>query len=280
MASKKKQKATSKVIVKKKATPRGKAVAVPKDEAALPARLRSLTVEQVEARAAALPSEVAEQNPGHPVGQLAAHALRTAELAIPFISKLEKLKDFDVTAVQALRAGAEVLGRRDATWSSVRAKSRAGISPARVKAAEAVRANMVADARFLLRKDATAQQELDQVQEGSGVADLAMDLQRLHDLFTRHSAVFEKAEATGDMATAASLAAELGVGIAPEEAPESQAQRNRAFHMLDADVSEVVEALRFLWRKEPTRLSQLGVRYSTQLRRQQRARRKPADPVG
>lgn len=231
----------------------------------------------VEARAEALPSEQAEQNPYTSVSQTVAYALRTAEVGRSAAAQLAALPNFDFTHFEALLPGAVLLQNSESRWNAARARSRAGVSPQRVKAAEARKDEFMEVGRYILRDVPEAQEELDQIAAGSGVADLSLDLSRLADLAQRYPNEFAAAGLdAASVAAARSTAHELGKGIAPEGAAELQAARNRAFHQLDRDIAESVAALRFIWRKHPTKISELGIRYASQLRRLTRGKRKSA----
>lgn len=232
-----------------------------------------------EERAAALPAETAEQNPQDPVAQLAAWALRTAEIASPVSSQLKKLSGFDDVWLNDLRPAVALLTDAESKWSAARAKSRAGVAPARVKEALALRSEIVEAGRYLLRKDAVAQQELDQVLEGTGVADLALDLDRLAALVEKNAVAFSDGGVPASTpADARKMAKELSTGVAPEDSSDLQARRNRLFHLVDGDLKELLAGLRFLWRKQPTKLALLGVSYASQLKRGQRAKKKTQTP--
>ena len=243
-------------------------------------KTRGPTVD-IEARLAALPTETAEDNPDEPVNMLNAMADRIAALGHPVLPQLRKLPGFEERWVTELPAYARTLALGELQWAEGRAGSRAGISPKRVKLAEALRTNAVASGRYLLRADPVAQQQLDQIQEGSGVADLVADLRALSSLLTTHAAAFaaDPSLTPDSAAQAATFASEMSAGIDPSGAAALQARRNRLFWLTKEAVTELRAALAFLWRKQPTKIALLGTTYVAQLKRQSRARAKKAAPT-
>ncbi len=249
--------ATKKKATKKKATTTKKA----------PQKASTLR-NTAEERAKALPSESAEQNPGEPVAQLSSYARRVVELATPVLSSLKKLPGFDPVCLTDLLPAVDLLTTAETKWGTARSRSRAGVSPERVTAAVALRTDLTTTGRYVLRKDPVAQQEIDQVLEGTGVADLALDLERLASLVERHAEAFAAGDVdAGVPAAARAMANELGTGITPGDAADAQAWRNRLFHLVQDDLREVLAALKFHWRKQPPKLAILGVGYAAQLKR-------------
>lgn len=232
-------------------------------------------------RLAALPSETAELNPDEPVDGVIAMAIRLAELGKSALPRLKKLPDFDPRWATELSAAALALGAAEHVWVDARSKSRAGISPKRVKEAESLKSDIVASGRYLLRADPVAQQQLDEIMVGTGIADLAGDLRALGDLLTRHASTFATDDAlpASAAASAATFASELAVGIDPSGAAVHQAHRNRLFWLTKGMLGELRAALRFVWRKEPTKTALLGVTYVAQLKRAARKKQRAPTPA-
>ncbi|MDP2341636.1 MAG: hypothetical protein Q8O67_11820 [Deltaproteobacteria bacterium] len=244
------------------------------------ARKASPSSSSVEARLAAFASEVAEQPPGEPIAQLAALSLRTVEIGKPALAQLVKLADFERHLITELAGAAQLLAKAEAVWSAARAKSRAGVAPARVKEGEGLKSDLVAAGRYLLRKDPVVQQQLDQIAEGTGVADLALDLAYLSSLAQTHAQRFaDGGVSPATVSSAAKLSGELNTGVDPADASDLQARRNRLFHLVKTDTSELRAALRYLWRKQPTKLAQLGAGYAAQLKHGRRQSKTTTTPA-
>jgi hypothetical protein len=260
------------MVTKKKATKKKKTTAKK------PAAKKAAKVD-LEPRLAALRPEEAELNPDEPVAQTIAGYVRAVALAKPALPQLSKLPGFQNVWVTEAMPVVEALTAAEAAWANARARSRAGISPGRVKEAEKLKSDIVASGRYLLRQDAVAQQQLDQVMEGTGVADLAADLAILADVVAKNAQVFalDRSLAKDAAAKASIFSAELGKGIDPADAAGLQARRNRLFWLAKKSLSELRAALKFHWRKEPTRLAQLGDSYASQLRRHARRAKKTTD---
>lgn len=142
-----------------------------------------------------------------------------------------------------------------------------------------LRRELVAACRWNLRHDPRAGIVLGAITRGSGVADLAQDLQDLAQLITSHRSDFD-CDLTFDgpaMAEAArSLASEISGGAAEQRAAsdphEAKRLRDRAFTYLDGLVTDIRVAGRYAFRGEPERLEILRSRYLR--RRRQQARRR------
>lgn len=240
------------------------------------ASLALLLAPEIE-KASALSATYAKRYPDQPVAVTIAEGLRLAELSKGKVTALARV-GVDPALVRGLPARVQLLVQRETAWNKARAKNTAGLSPARIKEAEAFKSRVFAGARFLLRRDAVVQQELDQISMGTGVADLAEDLGALGELVLAHPQVF-RADPTfpKDAATKCEqLAQELAVGLDPVEAAEALEARNRAFWLLVEAISEVRAALRYLWRDKPTLLATLGVSYVAATRKAARQKRAAA----
>lgn len=240
------------------------------------ASLALLLAPEIE-KASALSAHYAKRYPDQPVSVTIAEGLRLAELSKGKVAALGRV-GVDPALVRGLAARVQLLVQREAAWNKARAKNTAGLSPARIKEAEALKSRVFAAARFLLRKDAVVQQQLDQIAMGTGVADLAEDLRALGELVRAHPQVF-RADPTfpKDAASKCEQRAQaLAVGLDPVEAAEALEARNRAFWLLVEANSEVRAALRYLWRDKPTLLATLGVSYVAATRKAARQKRAAA----
>lgn len=229
------------------------------------------------AKGEALSAEYATRYPDQPVAVTVAEGTRIAELVRGKAAALAKV-GVDKALVTGLEARVALLVRREAEWNKARAKNRAGISPARIKAAEELKSQVYDGARFLLRRDAVVQQQLDQIAQGTGVADLVEDLTELGLIVKDHPSVFlDDPTFPKDAAEqCAKFATELSVGLDPQEAAEALEARNRAFWLLVEAISEVRAALRYLWRKKPAMLATLGISYVAATSKRIRRRRSAA----
>lgn len=246
--------------------------------AAKKAKVSAADLARIEAEIAALPSSDAEQNPNQPVAVLTATAIRLAALGKPVKKQLANIPGFDVWFADRLPGAIDILSTSEARWNTLRAVSRAGTTVKALKEATAQESDVTERLRYLLRHNPEVQQELDQIQEGSGIADTAEDLQALHEICMEH-ATFLKTDETFPFTQVEqfpTLAESLLVGIDPSASADAQALRNRAFWYLLESVNELRAALRYLWRKQPTKLALLGILYASKLRRSARARNKKA----
>lgn len=228
------------------------------------------------AKGEALTAEYATRYPNQPVAVTVAEGTRLAELARGKEAALAKV-GVDRSLVTGLGARVTLLVRREAEWNKARAKNRSGISPARIKEAEAHKSHVFEAARFLLRRDAVVQQRLDQIAQGTGVADLAEDLTELGHIVEEHQDVFDADQTFPKDAAekCAQYATDLAVGLDPQEAAEALEARNRAFWLLSDAIREVRAGLRYLWRKKPAMLATLGVSYVAAASKRIRRRRTP-----
>ena len=232
---------------------------------------------RVEADLAALPVE-AQRYPGEPVMTKVAYALRLVDLAKSSRSKLARLPGFDLWHLDRLREAAVLLAELEGQWDSARSRSRAGLTPAKIRKAERLRSNGVASIRYLLRNDPVVQQRVDDLMQGDGIADLAGDLRGVAAIHLEFPELFEQDETIPKdfPKTLMTIAGEVAVGLNPIEAAEAQTTRNRAYWLLDESVKEVAAALRYLWRSDDAKLATLGDSYAARVKRSYRAKKKEA----
>lgn len=222
--------------------------------------------------------DVAEANtlPDEPVEVTIATALQLAQLAAPELGRIAGLPDMDAGAVSELAAYALHLSECEVAWQ--RARARPPTRAAETQAALRLRRDLMASARFLLRKDPVLQQVLDEIRGGNGIADLAMDLHQLAHLVDQHPRVFALDPALPEDVShrAHLLAQRLLIGTDPTAATGSQMARNAAYWLVRATAAETRAALRFLWRKQPEKLALVGAGHAAKWQKDAQRRRKAA----
>lgn len=235
-------------------------------------------------RLAAISTAKAGTNPNKPVAVVAAELTRSAALAKKERAKLVNLPGFEAWWIDAAPEVTATLIETDTTWQRVRAGGRAGIGPKAAKEAEALKRELLTSARYVFRNEPETVQRLEQIAEGTGLADTALDLNALAAIVDADRRLFAAIpDFPKDAAKQArARAKELSEGLDPAAAAEAQEARNRAFWLAESVTSELNAALRFLWRKQPVKLAQLGVSYAAKLTRDSRARRakSPVDGGG
>lgn len=238
--------------------------------------IRTAQRPDVGARLSAVPSDQAGENPTQPVDVTVAELTRLFTLAKPQRARLVQLPGFEARWLDEAPAYIDVLAESETVWSDARSASRAGISPRRVVEAEALKDDAFASARYVLRKDPVVQQGLDEIAQGTGVADLAADLASLATLVASRPQEFaaDTVLPVDFVQRARALSVELATGIDPTTAAEAQERRNRAFWVAEEASRELREALKFIWRKQPAKIAQLGASYASRLRRDRANRAK------
>jgi hypothetical protein len=160
--------------------------------------------------------------------------------------------------------GASLAGRRtvldaaEAEW----AEHRIVILPEQLrglrKEAEELKKDSIAALRHFKRKDAAVQRKLDAIIEGSGLADLIDDLQKLAALLDAEKKALQKADLAKNAAKRARELAEMLGGDSAEHATDTDGSealelRNRAYWWLRDAMDEVRSAGRYVYRKTPRR---------------------------
>lgn len=165
-------------------------------------------------------------------------------------------------------------------WTVIRDRGKAQAQRDREAAGVALRADLMAACRWNLRGDAPAQAVLDAIAQGEGVADLVQDLLDLAMLIGRHEAAFDgddtfdaAAQAEASRSTAAEISAGLSEARTPGDHQSAKLLRDRAYTHLDGLMTELREAGRYAFRKEPQRAAAFT---SEHLRRERRRARRRA----
>jgi hypothetical protein len=160
-------------------------------------------------------------------------------------------------------------------WAVLRDGSKSEAQRQREGAAEQLRLDLLASARWSLRGDRVAMGTLSAISEGEGVPDLIQDLNDLAELIERKQEAFS-ADTTFNAGAAVerarSLAAELAAATSAERLSTTQASakdlRDRAYSMLDDVVAEIREAGRYAFRRDEAKRRGFASRYLRRKRRQ------------
>ncbi|HEU4408352.1 MAG TPA: hypothetical protein VFS43_24020 [Polyangiaceae bacterium] len=201
-------------------------------------------------------------------------AERLRKAAEAYAAQLKKLPGFVADHLRDLPALIEHLSDAERAWGRARFAKTQSSRGALRKEAEELRSAVMNAGRYLLRRDAAAQAELDRISEGEGLADLVQDLDDLADFVEAHAAVFALDRRLPEQAPerARKLADELRQ-IDLDDGGSMRA-RNLAAAALDFVLGEVRAAARYLFADEPRVLAPFLSRYETLRSRRARARRK------
>lgn len=232
----------------------------------------------IEEQLAALGNAALQTSPPIPVQVAMLEAERCRAAGHGVKARLVTLKGFDLAHLTDLPAKIEALGDAERAWQQARhAPKQAGGLGAQRKEAEALRSALMGALRYLLRKDAGAQAELDRIAEGEGLADLIADLADLRVLLDRHPGIADGAIGVPEDVSErlAGLAARLKKGSSTAEAAALQERRNGLFLLVEESVSELRAAARYLFQQDPKRLAPFLSHYEAEKRRRTRAK-KPA----
>lgn len=154
--------------------------------------------------------------------------------------------------------------------------------------AEAVelRAEMMAEARFVFRQDTKAQAALDHIQEGNGLADLVQDLRELAVMVEQNKAAFEKAGLDPDAkaARARAVSSQLTVYVATRRSADranagALETRDRAATLLADTMAEIRACAAFALRKQPRLLAKFRHAYKSRRKTGGRAPEAPEPDV-
>lgn len=183
--------------------------------------------------------------------------------------------------VDSLPARLGALRTADAEWQVRKKRGRPEDQVKREAAGFLSRNEAAATARFGLRGDARAQEVLDEVQKGDGLADMLDDMEKLSVLYRENHAGFRlpgfdaRAEATRLESEAAAIRAGSAAWRVEESSDTLKDRRDRAFTYADMAIDEVRAGARFAFRgdRDDRRMAPYVDTYSAETNRRSRASR-------
>lgn len=227
---------------------------------------------EVSEQLAKLPEEEVKPPP-MPVDHMSVEALTLAITAEP-VSEQLFAKGLDPRTLERLPVLAHALTEAQSEVNALRGAQRSQDEIALESEAVELRAEMMADGRFGLRKNNDAQAALDRVQEGTGLADLVQDLKDLAAINDHHTADLEAigADPKEKAARARSLAGKLEIVLATRRAADrneyvAMNTRDRAATLLAETMAEVRAAGVYTFRKDPRMLAKFRSAYNQRRRK-------------
>ena len=223
-----------------------------------------------------VPAEAAKEAPPMPVAVALLEGARLWAVASKTRAKFVALEEFPVETFDAIPHLLAALETTEKAWQRLRQTMKLKSLLAVRREAEALRRIVMVAGRYLLRKSAAAQLELDRIQEGEGLSDLIQDLNDLADVIGSNMDVMTRDEKITE-ATPGQLremAQTLKDGEDSEAALKAQEHRNTVFAALDAALHEVRAAAGYLYADDPKRLQPYRSQYEANLRRLQRKKQK------
>lgn len=218
--------------------------------------------DDLSAALALLPEVAAETPPGMPVAAALAEAEEVAAAAARHGARLLDVP-FDHDLLATLPARIAALRDADSRWRIVRSRRLPReLAKLRGEATELKR-DVLAAARFFLRADDEALDELAAIAEGDSLAELVRDLRALaaflHDHGEQLPLLGYPLGPEGAAARAEELARALARDASNEHVDEAAAlalaHRNRVFALVDEAVREVRAAARYALRGDPEALA-------------------------
>lgn len=237
--------------------------------------MSSADLEALRATLLALPAEDVVE-PSIPVANL----VQEAHTLSAFINAEARAQLLAVgassAALESLPLAENALREAQSQWTIERDRNKAEAQKQREVSAALLRTDLVAGCRWNLRADNQAQATLDAIQENEGVPDLIQDLSDLAVLIDKHVATFAN-DSTFDPVTEAerarSAASELRAGMSTEALTTTQAKakdlRDRAYTFLTDLLSDIRQAGRYAFRRNPAATAQFQSAYRKTRRKAQ-----------
>lgn len=179
----------------------------------------------------------------------------------------------------ALPAAIDAVKAAESAWRAVFPSRRPQELSALEETGARLRSDVVAAARWNLRKDRAAQATLDHILRGSGPADLAQDLGALAAFVDLHASAFEQdrsfdaSERARECRRHAEELRDITSALRADLArPEAKDRRDRAYTWADHLLSQTREAGRYAFRDAPEVLERFQDRYRVQAVRKSRRR--------
>ena len=189
------------------------------------------------------------------------------------------------STLEGLSVAVAAARQAQSQWVVVRDRGKPQAQRDREQAGVELRSEIVTACRWNLRQEPTALAIVDEIVQGEGVPDLIQDLLNLAALLDKHEAAFdadETFEAAEGAEAARSTAEEITAGLSEARTPgdheAAKVLRDRAYTHLAKLVTEIREAGRYAFRKDPRRALAFGSAYMR--RAKSRSRRRAAEQGG
>jgi hypothetical protein len=185
----------------------------------------------------------------------------------------------DPATLEGLPIAVAATRQAQSQWVVIRDRGKPQAQHEREQLGVELRADLVAACRWNLRHDSTALAVLDHIMQGQGIPDLVQDLLDVAALINQHEAAFdgddtfdaaERAESA--RSTAADITAGLSASRTLGDHEAAKLLRDQAYTHLAKLVSDVREAGRYAFRKEPRRAAAFGSAYVRKAKARSRRR--------
>lgn len=187
---------------------------------------------------------------------------------------LAVLPNVGVAPVDTLSYALTHLRTSQRTWEFAQSKASTKAAARVIKEAEKLDRQLVEVARLVYANDAEKLAHIDQIVQGSGVADQAADLRALGELLQPHEAVINAIPTlpANPLVRAAELVTHLEGSVNRAALGEAWGNRNASFWALDTLAEQVRAGLRVIYANQPKMLKKVLSRYQAQKMAQSRAR--------
>ncbi len=167
------------------------------------------------------------------------------------LKKLHEIGEINYDLVSQLYTLSLALWYAEARWQNARNKLSKTPKKTVSQSAKDIRKELLDAADYVWRNDPETKETLKQIREGSGLRDLAEDLQRLVSLFLDgwHEAEGRCSITQQDLHTAKQIALDVLEIVFATEQKEALLLRNQTFVLFQQAYEETCDAGRFLYRK-------------------------------